>query len=115
MKVTATIGAQKIDTALVMSMTLVENQPFAAPDGAPLGTREQTLWTSSDGSVETGVWECDAGRFQANFADYGELIHVVSGEVICTPDDGGDEFTLRAGTWRFSRAGGPASGMCARR
>lgn len=87
----------KIDGATVASMELDEQEPFARIDGGSLGTRGRTTWKAADGSVETGVWECDAGRFHADFGAYGELVYVVSGEVVCTPDDDGGAFTLRAG------------------
>ena len=44
-----------------------------------------------------GVWEIDAGRFYANFGAYGECIRILSGEIRCTPDDGGEPFTLTSG------------------
>jgi uncharacterized cupin superfamily protein len=40
-----------------------------------------------------------AGRFHADFGAFGECIRILSGEVRCTPDDGGEPFTLRAGDW----------------
>ena len=42
--------------------------------------RGRTIWRTAEGEVETGVWECDAGRFHADFGAFGELIHVISGE-----------------------------------
>jgi uncharacterized cupin superfamily protein len=102
--VTATISAQKIEESAVASMMLDEHEPFTRIEGGPLGTRGRKLWTNTDGRVETGVWECDAGRLHADFGAYGEIFHVVSGEVVCTPDDGGETFTLRAGDMAvFSR------------
>lgn len=40
-----------------------------------------TLWTSADGLVEVGVWECSAGRFTAQRDDNSEICHIVSGRV----------------------------------
>ncbi len=94
---TATTATPKLDAAEIAAMDLPEKEPFDTLDGGTLGTRGRTVWRSGDGSVETGVWECDAGCFHADFGAYGELLHVVSGEVVCTPDDGGDAFTLRPG------------------
>ena len=94
---TAPTTTPKIDGTAVASMPLDEHEPFARIDGGPLGTRGRTIWKSAGGSVVTGVWECDAGRFHADFGAYGELFHVVGGEVACTPDDGGAAFKLRAG------------------
>lgn len=89
--------AQKIDPGTVAAMALTEEAPFTRLDGGPLGTRGQEIWANGDGTIQTGVWECDAGRFHANFAAYGEQFHVIAGELICTPDGGGEAFTLRAG------------------
>ena len=73
--------------------------PPAAPiqqEGGSIATRDRRSWTNSDGSIETGIWECDAGTFRSRFADYGEMIYIVQGEMVCTPD-GGDAFTLAEG------------------
>ena len=73
--------------------------PAERAGGSPLAYRGQELWRSANGVLEAGVWEIDAGRFAANFGGYGELIRIVSGELECTPDDGGPQFVLRAGDW----------------
>jgi uncharacterized cupin superfamily protein len=91
-----TMTVPRIDRDEVLAMALAEGPPIPGIDGGTIGTREQATWRSDDGSVETGVWECDAGRFRAEFAAYGELFHVVGGEVECTGDDG-SRFTLRPG------------------
>ena len=93
---TATTTTPKIDGAEVTSMELPEKEPFPTVDGGTLGTRGRTVWRSGDGTVETGVWECDAGRFHADFGDFGEFVHIIGGEVECAGDDG-SRFTLRAG------------------
>lgn len=94
----STTTSLKIDGAAVASMDLEEQEPFPPERtaGSPLGRRGRTVWRSTDGSVETGVWECDAGRFHADFGAFGELMHVVRGEVECTGDDG-SSFALRPG------------------
>lgn len=89
--------ALKIDGATVASMELPEKEPFAAIDGGLLGTRGVHLWRSADGTLVTGVWECDAGRFHVDFSDDGECIHIVGGEVVCTADADGAVTTLRPG------------------
>ena len=83
------------------ALALEENTPFPPERTAAgaLAHRSRTLWRSADGSLEVGVWEVDAGRFPAHFGAYGECIRIVSGQVRCTPDDGGAPFTLRAGDW----------------
>jgi hypothetical protein len=41
----------------------------------------KVLWTSDDGLVEVGVWECSPGRFSASRDDNSEICHIVSGRV----------------------------------
>ena len=38
-----------------------------------------TLWTSEDGKIEVGVWECSQGRFTARRDTNSEICHIVSG------------------------------------
>jgi uncharacterized protein len=82
------------------AMTLEERAPFPPErtDAGPLAKRSRTLWQSADGSLEVGIWEIDAGRFDTDFGAYGECIRILSGEIRCTTDDG-EPFTLRAGDW----------------
>ena len=89
------IALPRVDRDEVLTMHLPEGKPIPGLDG-PVGTREQATWHSDDRTIETGVWECDAGRFRAEFAAYGELFTVVRGELECTADDGAT-FTLRPG------------------
>jgi uncharacterized cupin superfamily protein len=87
----------KIDGATVAAMELPDRDPFETIDGGALGTRGVNLWHSADGTIVTGVWECDAGRFHADFSEDGECIHVVRGELVCTADADGTVTTLRPG------------------
>lgn len=41
----------------------------------------KALWTSEDGAVEIGIWECTPGRFTARRDDNTEICHFVSGRV----------------------------------
>ncbi|MDQ6438296.1 cupin domain-containing protein [Mesorhizobium sp. LHD-90] len=41
----------------------------------------RALWTSADGNIEVGVWECSPGRFTARRDDNSEICHIVSGRV----------------------------------
>lgn len=47
-----------------------------------------TIWESSDGRVETGVWECVPGTFTAFRDGYDEIAHIVSGMATVTSNDG---------------------------
>ena len=74
---------------------MIEFQTFAhlanidlgAPEPKPTsieGNQEEaakTLWTSPDGKLEIGVWECTPGRFTAVREDNSEICHIVSGRV----------------------------------
>ena len=74
---------------------MIEFQTFAhlanidlgAPEPKPTsieGNQEEaakTLWTSPDGRLEIGVWECTPGRFTAVREDNSETCHIVSGRV----------------------------------
>ena len=87
----------KIDDATMATLDLPEKEPFEQLDGSPLGTRGVHLWTSADGTTVTGVWECDAGRFWADFGEYGETIRIISGDLTCTADADGAITTLGPG------------------
>lgn len=39
------------------------------------------LWTSSDGAMEIGVWECSPGRFSADRSASSEFCHIIAGRV----------------------------------
>jgi uncharacterized cupin superfamily protein len=96
-----------IDGGSVATMALPEKEPFEQLNGAPLGTRGLHLWTSADRSTVIGVWECDAYRFWADFGDYSETIHIISGEFTCTAMPEGLRSTLISS--RISgRRGSPA-------
>ncbi len=95
------LAAPDLSPAAAAALVLEERAPFPPErtGAGPLAKRSRTLWQSADGSLEVGVWEIDAGRFHAEFGAYGECIRILSGEMRCTPDDGGEPFTLRAGDW----------------
>jgi uncharacterized protein len=93
MAVVATIP--KITVAEALALELEEREPFETTSSEPLPNRGRTLWTSGDGTVEVGVWECDPKPFHADFP-YGEFVRVIRGSLICRGDDG-SEFTLETG------------------
>lgn len=81
--------------------------------GSPIGTRDYRSWTNTEGSIETGIWECDPGTFRSRFEQHGEMILILAGELECTGDDG-SQFTLTegdactfprgwSGTWQVKR------------
>lgn len=72
----------------------------------------RTLWTSPDGTVTIGVWECTPGEFTATRNGYSEVAHIISGACSITNPDGsvtehgpGDLVVTNAGwagTWRVT-------------
>jgi len=46
------------------------------------------LFTSADGRVEIGVWECTPGRFTADRSASSEFCHFISGRIEMTHADG---------------------------
>jgi uncharacterized cupin superfamily protein len=110
--VTTTVGATKIGKHELTAIVAPEAKPIIQP-GVSIATREYQSWTNSDGSIETGIWEADTGTFRSRFEEHGELIVILAGEMVCTPD-GGEPFTLTegdactfprgwAGTWNVVR------------
>lgn len=65
-----------------------------------------SLYTSPDGRVDIGVWECTPGRFRADRSQSSEFCHFLKGRVEMTRADGtvqqfgpGDAFNLPLG-WK---------------
>ncbi|WP_406415758.1 cupin domain-containing protein [Streptomyces sp. NBC_00873] len=63
-----------------------------------------TLWTSPDGLVEVGVWECDPGHFTATREGYDEICQVLSGTAT-VDTEGGESVELRPGATLAMPAG----------
>lgn len=64
------------------------------------------LWTSANGKMESGVWECTPGRFTADRSQNAEICHLLTGRVTLHNSDGtsreigaGEMFVLPLG-WR---------------
>ncbi|CAN7309211.1 cupin domain-containing protein [Rhizobium sp. LjRoot30] len=47
-----------------------------------------SLWTSLDGKIESGVWECTPGRFTADRSENAEICHILAGRVTLHNADG---------------------------
>jgi len=100
----------KIDDPTAAVMELETWGAISSALDGPMETRGRELWRGAGEQVGTGIWECDAGRFTARFAGRGEFIHIVSGRMTCTADDGavtelarGDSMTFPpgwSGEWR---------------
>lgn len=112
MSATKTLTASRIGKDELVSLVALSASPIEQED-VSIPTRDYRSWINSDGSIETGIWECDAGTFRSRFANYGEMIYIVQGEMVCTPDDGapftlaeGDSCTFPkgwTGTWEVKR------------
>lgn len=94
----------KIDNPTAAGLQLDDWGAIGSAIDGPMETRGRTIWNGASDRIETGVWECDAGRFTARFADRGEFIHIVSGRMTCTAEDGtvtelaaGDSMTFPPG------------------
>lgn len=69
----------KVDTGAFAPKptTLTEGQEEAAVG----------LWSSPDGRVNIGVWECTPGRFTGDRTKGGEYCHIISGTATVTNSD----------------------------
>jgi hypothetical protein len=92
---TKTVTATKIGKDELTSIVAPDAPPIEQ-EGVQIPTRDHRAWINADGSIETGIWECDAGTFRSRFQQYGEMIYIIAGEMVCTSDDG-DQFTLAEG------------------
>jgi uncharacterized cupin superfamily protein len=71
----------------------------------------KSLWTSPDGALDIGVWECTPGFFTADRSTAAEFCHFLQGKIIMTHIDGskktlgpGDAIMLPKGwkgTWEI--------------
>lgn len=63
-----------------------------------------STWTSPDGTVETGVWECTAGTFTATRDGYDEVATILSGTATVR-SDAGETVDLGPGSTLVTPAG----------
>ncbi|WP_024356855.1 cupin domain-containing protein [Leucobacter chironomi] len=76
----------------------------AGPLGAPLGTSTtgptqtwlEEFTSDSEKGVHTGFWRCEPGVSEWDFADMGEVIHVLRGRMVVT-EQGGEPVELGPG------------------
>ena len=70
-----------------------------------------SLWTSPDGALDIGIWECTPGRFTADRSAAAEFCYFLQGKILMTQLDGtsrvlgpGDAIMLPRGwkgTWEI--------------
>lgn len=98
-----------IDLSLFPGLTTLELGPWEDKPTSFEGNqqeRSRALWTSPDGRVEIGVWECTPGRFRTLRDASSEFCHFLAGNIEITRTDGttsrlgpGDAFNLPLG-WK---------------
>lgn len=88
---------QKIAAADAATMALPDEMAYDGLDGGTVGSRGVVLWQSDDGMTQTGVWAWEVGRFRVTLADWGEVLHLIAGEMVCTADGDGQAVPLRPG------------------
>lgn len=91
----STISAAKIGKDELTEIVAPASAPIAQ-NGESIPTRDYRSWINNDGSIETGIWECDTGTFRSRFEHHGEMIYIIAGEMNCVADNG-DSFTLSEG------------------
>lgn len=89
------VSATKISKDELTSIVPPEGSPITR-GGVSIPTRDYRSWINNDGSIETGIWECETGTFPSGFDNYGEMIYIIQGEMVCTPN-GGQPFTMSEG------------------
>ncbi|WP_436700679.1 cupin domain-containing protein [Nocardioides sp. BYT-33-1] len=62
--------------------------PSAVVLDGEIPVRSSVPFTSEDGRVLSGVWEADPGVSRWEFLDRGEVIFVLAGRMVVTPDEG---------------------------
>lgn len=72
-------------------------QPSAEPLTGDIMTASFVPFTSEDGRILCGTWECAPGASRWEFLDRGEFIHVLSG-AMTVQRDGEDAVELTAGS-----------------
>jgi len=74
--------------APLASIDLGEPEPKPTSLSGDQVEASRTLWTSPDGALEIGVWECTPGRFTASRDTNSETCHILSGRVSLHGPDG---------------------------
>lgn len=80
-----------IDFSAFLVLANVPLDAFAPKATSFEGSQQEAstaLFTSADGKVEIGVWECTPGRFTADRSASSEFCHFISGRIEMTHADG---------------------------
>ena len=114
---TSAANAKVLPRLINFTGPLPEGQTYRPPaDRILAGDPVQTAWnlfTSADGRFNSGIWECQPGKWRCVFTE-SEFCHILSGELVVTGDDGqtatyraGDAFVSPSGftgTWEVTEA-----------
>lgn len=71
-------------------------EPISRP---PCVTRGIQVSIPGKEDIDTGIWECSPGTFRRQVKS-GEVVHILSGEAIFTPDEG-EPISMEAGDVLF--------------
>ena len=80
-----------IDFSAFLALASTPLETFAPKPTSFEGNQQEAsvaLFTSADGQVEIGVWECTPGRFTADRSAASEFCHFISGKIEMTHADG---------------------------
>lgn len=80
-----------IDLCAFEALAHTKLGPFAAKPTSIEGDQQEAslcLWSSPDGRVAIGIWECTTGRFTADRSKASEFCHLISGRIEMTHADG---------------------------
>ncbi|MDO8982421.1 cupin domain-containing protein [Cypionkella sp.] len=80
-----------IDFSAFLALANTPLDAFAPKSTSIEGNQQEAsiaLFTSADGKVEIGVWECTPGRFTADRSASSEFCHFISGKLEMTHADG---------------------------
>jgi uncharacterized cupin superfamily protein len=55
------------------------------------------LWSSADGRVKAGVWECTEGQFTADRTKIAEYCHIISGSALVENEDDKTQREIKSG------------------
>ena len=80
-----------IDFSAFLTLANTPLDSFTAKPSSFEGDQQEAsvaLFTSADGKVEIGVWECTPGRFTADRSASSEFCHFISGRIEMTHADG---------------------------
>jgi hypothetical protein len=80
-----------IDLSTYLSVADMDLGPAAPKPTSLRGNQVEasvSLFTSEDGRVDVGIWECTEGHFTADRSTSSEICHIISGRATLARKDG---------------------------